>query len=34
MFFGTVWPSLSIVIRCVVELFRKHKFDSGLSDRL
>jgi hypothetical protein len=34
MFFGTVWLSLIVVIRFVVELFRKHIFDPWFSDRL
>ena len=34
MLFRSVWPSLSVVIRFVVELFRKHMFDPWLRDRL
>jgi hypothetical protein len=32
--FGTVWLSLIVVIRFVVELFRKHMFDPWLRNRL
>jgi hypothetical protein len=34
MLFRSVWFSLSVIIRFVVELFRKHMVDSWLSYRL
>jgi hypothetical protein len=34
MLFRSVWLSLSVVIRFVVEFFGKHMVDPWLSDRL